>query len=175
MQINWYKQLSREHNFKWHRNFIFRDIMRAPASLFPMLQALRPPVPLPVHQPPPLQSYKRWNVLSTLYSEVEERSRDMELWGAKWTSSENNNSAFSYWSKLQCSCRTNQGQCQYLLQPMCHSHCSVKNAHVTRGLRDRCRQRMPMLSVRTAVTQRLETYCKTLTRSLLINVLALPD
>ena len=46
----------------------------------------------------------------------------------------------------------------------------LKDIHVTWGLGTRCRQRMPMLSVRTAVTKRPKTDCKTLTRSHLTDV-----
>ena len=35
-------------------------------------------------------------------------------------------------------------------------HCIPKDVQVTRGLRNRCRQRMPLLSVKTVVTQRLD-------------------
>ena len=42
------------------------------------------------------------------------------------------------------------------------------------GLGTRYRQRMPMLSVRTAVTQRLETDCKILTRNRLTDILGHP-
>ena len=49
-----------------------------------------------------------------------------------------------------------------------------KDVQVTWGLRTRCRQRMPVLSVRTAVTQRLETDYKTLKRSCLVEALGHP-
>ena len=50
-------------------------------------------------------------------------------------------------------------------QPVCHFPHISKDVQVTWGLGTRCRQRMPMLSVRRAVTQRPQTDCKTLTRS----------
>ena len=59
------------------------------------------------------------------------------------------------------------GQC--LQQQMCHFHLFSEDIQVTWGLRNRCRQRMPMFSVRTAVTQRPETDYKTLTRSHLVD------
>ena len=60
---------------------------------------------------------------------------------------------------------TSQGLSQHLQQQTCHSPCIPKDIQVTWGLRTRCRQRMPMLSVWIAVTQRQTDY-KTFRRSL---------
>ena len=59
-----------------------------------------------------------------------------------------------------------QGLCQCLQLQLCHSSHIPKNIQVTWGLGSRCTQRMPMFSVRTAVTQRQTDY-KTFTRSLI--------
>ena len=53
--------------------------------------------------------------------------------------------------------RTNQGLSQHLQLQTCHFPHIPKDVQVTRGLRSRCRQRMPMLLVR-AVTQRQTDY-----------------
>ena len=61
----------------------------------------------------------------------------------------------------------NQGLSEHLQQQTCHSPHIPEDVQVTWGLGTGCRQRMPMLpTVRTTVTQKLETDCKTLTRSL---------
>ena len=57
----------------------------------------------------------------------------------------------------------NQGLSQRLQLQMCHFPCIPEDVQVTWGLRSRCRQRMPTLSIR-AVTQRQTDY-KTFKRS----------
>ena len=60
-------------------------------------------------------------------------------------------------SKLPVSHRNNQGLSQCLQLQTCHFPHIPEDIQVTRGLRSRCMQRMPMLSIRT-VTQRQTDY-----------------
>ena len=59
--------------------------------------------------------------------------------------------------KLPASCRTNHGPSQCLQLQICHFPHIPEDVQVTRGLRTRYRQRMPMLLIR-AVTQRQTDY-----------------
>ena len=77
--------------------------------------------------------------------------------GVKWTTWETSSSVSLYWSKLPVNHRTNQGLSQHFQLQTCHFPRIPKDVQVTRGLQSRCRQRMPMLSVR-AVTQRQTDY-----------------
>ena len=67
--------------------------------------------------------------------------------------------------KLPASHRTNQGLSQHLQLQTCHFPRIPEDVQVTRGLRSRCRQRMPTLLVR-AVTQRQTDY-RTFKKSLI--------
>ena len=59
--------------------------------------------------------------------------------------------------QMPVSRRTNHGPSQHLQLQICHFPHIPEDVHVTRGLRTRCRQRMPMLLIR-AVTQRQTDY-----------------
>ena len=67
--------------------------------------------------------------------------------------------------QLPFSRRTNRSPSQHLQLQISHFPRIPEDVHVTRGLQDRCRQRMPMLSAR-AVTQRLKADYRTFKKSL---------
>ena len=89
-------------------------------------------------------------------------SKGTQWQGVKWTTCENSNSVSPSSSKLPCSHRTNRDLSSVPPAANVPLPPYPQNIQVTRGLWTRYRQRMPMLSVRTAVTQRPETDCKTL-------------
>ena len=140
-----------------------RHHLRAAHSRLRMLRAQRQAVQ-PAHHGLHHQNCLRWSALSTPCSQVPETSKAIPWREVKWTTWETSSSVSPYWSKLPASHRTNQGLSQCLQLQMCHFPHIPEDIQVTRGLRSRCRQRMPTLSVR-AVTQRQTDY-KTFKRSL---------
>ena len=133
-----------------------RHHLRAAHSHLQMLRAQRQAVQ-PAHRGLHHPNCLRWSTLSTACSQAQEIIKAIPWWGVKWTTWETRNSVSPYWSKLPASHRTNQGLSQRLQLQTCHFPHIPKDVQVTRGLRSRCRQRMPTLPIR-AVTQRQTDY-----------------
>ena len=121
-----------------------------------MLRAQRQAVQ-PVHRRLHHPNCLRWSALSTACLRAQEIVKAIQWREAKWTTWETNSSVLPYWSKLPVSRRTNHGPSQCLQLQICHFPRIPEDVQVTRGLRTRCRQRMPTLLVR-AVTQRQTDY-----------------
>ena len=126
---------------------------RAAHSRLRMLRAQRQAVQ-PVHRGLLHPNCLRWSALSTACLRAQEIVKAIQWREAKWTTWETNSSVSPYWSKLPGSRRTNRGPSQRLQLQICHFHRIPEDVHVTRGLRTRCRQRMPTLLVRAVTRDR---------------------
>ena len=117
---------------------------RAAHNRLRMLQAQRQAVQ-PVHRGLHHPNCFRWSALSTACT------RDKAITRSQILRDQQQRAVL----KQVASQRTNRGPSQCLQLQICHFPRIPEDVQVTRGLRARCRQRMPMLLVR-AVTQRTD-------------------